>query len=102
MTLLTFRHYYGIFLKRVTTQADRLKTVRKSGNTAHFEAMFDAKICSRRPHLSSRPACHARHERAGGGQVFLRQSTAIVFFGYIQPKQLQTDYVSGHKKEYKK
>ena len=33
---------------------------------------------------------------ANSVEPFLRQSVAIVFFGYLQPKQLQPDYVSSH------
>jgi len=40
---LTWTHFKEII---VTTRVGRLKTVRKNGNTAHFEAMFGAKTCS--------------------------------------------------------
>jgi hypothetical protein len=56
----------------------RLKTVRKNGNTAHFEAMFGAKICS----LST----------------IVRQSCFSDPFS-LQSKPLQPDYVSSHKKD---
>ena len=58
----------------VTTQVDRLKTVRKKRKTAHFEAMFGAKIKS------------------------FRRSTAIELFNpfSLQSKQLQPDYVSSY------
>ena len=40
----------------VTIQVGRLKakTVRKNGDTAHFEAMFDARICSSPPKCVNR------------------------------------------------
>ena len=45
----SLRLVYGDFylaIGEVTTQVGRLKTVRKNGNTAHFETMFGAKSCS--------------------------------------------------------
>ncbi len=63
------------FIYFVTTQVGRLKTVRKNGNTAHFEAMFGAKTCS----LSTN----------------VRQSCFSDSFS-LQSKQLQPDYVSSH------
>jgi len=35
---------------------------------------------------------------ASSVEPFLRQSAVIVFFGYLQPKQLQPDYVSSYMK----
>jgi len=37
--------FFDIHSFFVTTQEGRLKTVRKSGKMAHFEAMFDVKVC---------------------------------------------------------
>ena len=53
-----------------------MKTVRKNGNTAHFEAMFSARICS----LSTK----------------VRQSCFSDPFS-LQSKQLQPDYESSHE-----
>jgi hypothetical protein len=44
----------------VSTQVDRLKTVRKSRNIAHFEAMLDAKICCLRRAQSNRFSAKVR------------------------------------------
>ena len=60
----SLRLVYGDFylaIGEVTTQVGRLKTVRKNGNTAHFEAMLGAKSCS------------------------LHQRASIVLFGPFEP-----------------
>ena len=76
---------------------DRLKTVRKNGKSkihepkanhiAHFEAMFDAKIC---------PA--ASPELAMADRCFSAKAPQLRSSGpfSLQPEQLQSDYVSSY------